>query len=65
VYEVRDSQLHLRPVTLVKMTSEFAIIRGIENGAVLLKNKPAGIFDGMKVRIKDATSAQDEVTSNQ
>lgn len=65
VYEVRDSQLHLRPVTLVKMTSEFAIIRGIENGAVLLKNKPAGIFDGMKVRIKDTTSAQDEVTSNQ
>ncbi len=64
VYEVRDSQLHLRPVTLVKMTPEFAIIRGIESGTVLLKNKPAGIFDGMKVRIKAATSAQDEVTSN-
>ncbi len=64
VYTVKDSQLHLVPVSLVKMTPDFAIVRGIEDGTTLLKNKPAGIFDGMKVKIK-GDEPKDEIISKE
>ena len=50
VYVVRDSILNLVPVDVVKMTPEAAIIRGVPDGALLLKDRLPNAFDGMKIR---------------
>lgn len=52
VYIVQDSVLRLQEVQVLKITSDIAVVKGIENGAMLLNSKIASAFDGMKVRIK-------------
>lgn len=52
VYIVRDSMLKLRPVQVVKITDEAAIVRGLEDGTPLLKEMITGAFDGMNVKVK-------------
>ena len=50
VYTVHEDQLKLLQVEVVKMTEEEVIVKGIDNGTPLLKNKIPGAFDGMKVK---------------
>lgn len=52
VYEVKDSTLVLRRVELVKLTGETAIIKGLENGTLILKQPLPGAFNGMIIRRK-------------
>lgn len=55
VYLVRDSLLELKQVEVLKITEKTAVIKGIENGAPLLKEMITGAFDGMKVKVKSET----------
>lgn len=51
VYLVKDSSLHLHPIELIKMERESAIVKGLPDGALLLRDMPPGAFDGMRVDI--------------
>ncbi len=57
VYEVQDSVLILHQVEVVKMTDQTAVIRGLKDGTPLLRELIPGTFEGMKVKIKGASSA--------
>ncbi|PHN08025.1 efflux RND transporter periplasmic adaptor subunit [Flavilitoribacter nigricans] len=64
VYVVRDSTLELEPVQVVKITSDAAIVRGIPEGAQLLRELFPNAFDGMKVRPQgDQSSGQTSVNA--
>lgn len=52
VFLVRDSTLELARVEVIKITMEAAIVRGLPEGAPLLKEPFPNAFDGMKVRLK-------------
>ncbi len=52
IYEIKDTILALHPVEVVKITEQHAIVRGIKDGTVLLKNHFPGMYDGMSVNIK-------------
>lgn len=49
VYVIQDSMLQLKPIQLVKMEAESAIVQGITNGTPLLAKPIPGAFEGMKV----------------
>ena len=51
IYAVRDTQLLLLPIEVIKVNKENAIVRGIEDNTALLKDKIPGSFDGMRVNI--------------
>ncbi len=53
VYTVQDSSLILKPVEVVKITREAAIVRGLPNGTNLLDTQLPNAFDGMKVKVGD------------
>ena len=50
VYAVRDSQLILEDVSIVKISGPDVIIKGLDDGTVILKKPVNGAFVGMKVR---------------
>jgi len=50
VYVVEDSVLRPKPVEIVRMTDETAIVKGLKDGTKLLEETMAGIYDGMKVK---------------
>ena len=54
VYIVNDTILRLHPIEIVKITEENAIVRGLENETILLKETFPGIYDGMPVKIRTA-----------
>lgn len=58
VFVVVDETLHLQPVDVLKVTEEKAIIKGLEDGVVMLENSIVGAFDGMKVRTKEPAATQ-------
>jgi len=51
VYAVKDAQLQLLPVEVLKITKEDAIVSGLPDGTMLLKAKLPGAYDGMKVQV--------------
>lgn len=53
VYVLQDSILQLREVEVIKMTEDQALIRGLAEGTPLLREMIPGLFDGIKVQIKD------------
>lgn len=56
VFLVQDSVLTLEPVEVIKITSDAAIVRGLPDGAPLLKEIFPNAFDGMKVKVDEAQS---------
>lgn len=64
VYLVRDSVLDLKVVEVVKITEESAIVKGLENGAPLLREMITGAFDGMKVKVKEETGIDSKEVSD-
>lgn len=61
VYVVEGEMLRLKTVELVKVNEETAVIKGLENGTLILGNPIAGAFDGMKIRLNDKKSANSTV----
>lgn len=57
VYAIHNNSLELRPVEVVKVTENAAIVRGIDDGTLLLNEKLPNAFDGMQVRTSEAVSA--------
>ena len=53
LFVVNDSVLQLIDVTPVYFTSEKAVIKGLENGTMLLARPTPGAYDGMLVKIFD------------
>lgn len=64
VYVVQDSTLKLEPVEVVKITADAAIVRGLPDGARILKELFPNAFDGMKVKPEgDQSSGQTSVNA--
>ncbi len=59
VFEVRDSTLHKREVNVLKITKDHAIIRGLEDGTLLLKNVLPNAFEGMNVKVKNTAAVSE------
>ena len=60
LYAIHNNSLELKTVDVVKVTEKAAIVRGIADGTVLLKEKLPNAFDGMKVEvINDAKMVSD------
>jgi multidrug efflux pump subunit AcrA (membrane-fusion protein) len=51
VYTVHNNSLKLQTVEVVRITKEAAIIRGLEDATILLKDKLPNAFDGMRVEL--------------
>ena len=51
LYVVRDSILNLIDVNPVYFSAESAVIKGVENGTLLLSKPTPGAYDGMQVKI--------------
>lgn len=51
LYVVRDSLLHLIDINPVYFSAETAVIKGIENGTLLLAKPTPGAYQGMQVKI--------------
>ena len=49
VFAVQDSTLVRLPVQVVKMGKQTALVKGLSNGTILLKDNFPGAFEGMKV----------------
>lgn len=60
VYEVKDSLLNLREVEIVKLTKNAAIVQGLEDGTLLLRDVLPSAFDGMKVKVKNDNTVSGE-----
>lgn len=52
VYVLQDSTLKLQEVSVVKLTEDRAIVRGLSDGVPLLKDMIPGLYDGVKVQVK-------------
>lgn len=50
LYVIQDSVLALKPVEVVKISLETAIVRGLKDGQVLLNENLVGAYEGMKVK---------------
>ncbi len=50
VYVINDSVLALTPVEVVKMNPNTVVVRGLEEGTVLLAQRIPGAYEGMKVQ---------------
>ncbi len=57
VFMVQDTVLRRRPVQVIKMTKQEAIVRGLKAGELLMKTRLPAAFDGMRVQPKNATDA--------
>jgi membrane fusion protein, multidrug efflux system len=66
VYVWRDSSLVLQPVQVAKLTSEFAVVRGLPDGTPILAQMLPGLFDGMKASAKGSgpTPDRSELSNN-
>ena len=53
VYVVNDSILAKKNYEVVRLKEETALVRGLEDGTSLLKKSFPGIFEGMKVNVKE------------
>ena len=51
MFVVRDSILDLIDVKPVYFSAESAVIKGLENGALILSKPTPGAYDGMQVKI--------------
>jgi hypothetical protein len=51
VFIVQDGKLKKVAIDLVHFTQETALVKGLENGTVLLNNNIPGAYDGMLVEI--------------
>lgn len=58
VFEVRDTLLRKHPVEVVKFVADSAIVRGLDDPTVLLKEPIPDAFDGMRVHIAGAGSGR-------
>jgi multidrug efflux pump subunit AcrA (membrane-fusion protein) len=58
VYVLQDSTLKLQEVNVLKLTEDRAIVRGLSEGAPLLKNMIPGLYDGVKVQVRTGQSAE-------
>ncbi len=56
VFTVHEDQLQLQQVEVLKITEDYAVIRGLDNGTPLLSSKLSGAFDGMKVEVKGSSN---------
>ncbi|MEN0005141.1 MAG: HlyD family efflux transporter periplasmic adaptor subunit [Bacteroidota bacterium] len=56
LYVVNDTLLNAIPVDVVKITESGAIVRGVEDGTLLLKNLFPGAYDGMRVSVNEQVS---------
>lgn len=63
VYLVRDSMLRLTPVEVVKIASDYVIIRGLPDGTSVLQELVPGAYDGMKVSPRNSTQQSGHTTS--
>ncbi|MFK7937293.1 MAG: efflux RND transporter periplasmic adaptor subunit, partial [Saprospiraceae bacterium] len=50
IYTVQDSMLSLMDVNVVKITADKAILRGLQDGTIILGENLSTAYDGMKVR---------------
>lgn len=64
VYVVQDSILRLQKVEVLEIKPDFAILRGVEDGTPLLKDKVAGAFSGMKVKVKKRSEVVNKGENN-
>lgn len=62
VYVLQDSILKLQPVEVVKITEDEAIIRGLEDGTEILKEIVPGLFNGIKVNVRERNPLSPEVS---
>jgi membrane fusion protein, multidrug efflux system len=60
VYIWRDSSLQLQTVQVAKLTSAYAVVRGLPDGTPILAQMLPGLFDGMKVAAKSSPSALEQ-----
>lgn len=60
VFEVRDSTLRQREINVVKITRDYAVIRGLQNGTLLMKDVLPNAFDGMKVKVKNEAAVSEQ-----
>lgn len=51
MYVVRDSVLHLKDVNPVYFSAENAVVKGLENGTLIVAKPIPGAYDGMQVKI--------------
>ncbi|MEO0338442.1 MAG: efflux RND transporter periplasmic adaptor subunit, partial [Bacteroidota bacterium] len=56
VFAVHENQLKLEKVEVLKITEDYAVIRGLEDGTPILSSKLSGAFEGMKVEVKGSSS---------
>lgn len=54
VFSVEDGLLKLEKVEIVKIVREDAIVKGLANGAVILKEVVPGLSEGMKVNVQSS-----------
>lgn len=55
VYTIQDGVLALTPVNVIDISEGFALITGLDDGDVILDQAIEGAFEGMPVRIAEAT----------
>lgn len=56
VYELKDSTLQLRNISIVRYAEQHVIVTGLPAGIRLLRRPLPGAFDGMKVEVISTTS---------
>lgn len=63
VYLVSDSTLELHRIEVVKITKDAAIVRGLPDGAPLLKELFPNAYDGMKIKLKNTLGSSQNAPS--
>ncbi len=58
VYTVVDDKLQLQRVDILKTNASSAIVQGIPDGTLLVKEKMIGAFDGMQVKAVELTASK-------
>ncbi len=57
LYTIENDLLKLKPVEVIKTGGTHAIIRGLEDGSLILKEKIVGAYDEMKVKPSELPTA--------
>ena len=65
IYIVKDNELHSQPISLIKVQEETSIIKGLDNGDLILKENFAGAYDGIKVQTMRSVATQNEKTKSE
>lgn len=53
LYVVKDDQLELKTIEVVKVAGDNVIVKGLDDGDRLLADKVSGAFEGMKVKVAE------------